>query len=66
MLVTLGMIMQSHLRTLVINVEVPDVIVVLVSDLEPIRMTDLLWFKGGVYVLDGDYSFRTFGLLHHQ
>lgn len=59
---TAGLLL-SYLRALVINVEVPGVIFVLVGDLQPMRMTDLLRLKCGVQVLDGDYSFRAFGLL---
>ena len=50
----LSMIMHSHLRTLVIDIEVPGVIVVFVGDLQPIGMTNLLWLESGIYVLDGD------------
>lgn len=60
------MITPSHLRTLVINIEVSGVIGILVGDLQPVRMTNLLWLKGGVQVLDGDYSFRAFGLLDRK
>lgn len=60
---TVKTITQSHLRTLMINVEVPGVIAVLVGELQPMRMTNLFWLKGGVQVLDGYYSFGAFGLL---
>lgn len=49
-----------------INIEVPGVIVVLVGELQPMRMTNLLWLKGGVQVFDGDYSFGAFGLLEQK
>lgn len=62
----LWMIMQPHLRTLVINIEVPCVIVVLVGDLQTVRMTNLLWLKGSIQVLYRDYSFRAFGLLDQK
>lgn len=55
--------MSTDFRTLMIHVEVPGVIPVLVGDLQSVRMTDLLWLKGGVQVLDGYYSFGAFGLL---
>lgn len=58
--------MQSHLRTFVINVEVPGVIVLLVGELQPMRMTNLLGLKGGVQVFDGNYSFGAFGLLNNK
>lgn len=58
--------MQSHLRTLVIDIEVPGVSALLVADLQPLRMTDLLRLKSGVEVPDGDYGFWAFGLLHHK
>lgn len=47
-----------------INVEVPGVIILLVGELQPVRMTNLLWLKGGVQVFDGDYSLWAFGLLN--
>lgn len=49
-----------------IHVEVPSVIFVLVGDLQPMGMTNLLWLKGGVQVLDRDYCFRAFGLLCYK
>lgn len=58
------MIIQSHLSTVVIHIEVPGVIVLLVGELQPIRMTNPLWLKGGVQVFDGDYSFGALGLLN--
>lgn len=60
------MVNKSHLRTLVINIEAPGVIVILVGELQPVRMTNLLWLKGGIQVLDRDYSFRAFGLLDRK
>lgn len=46
-----------------VDIKVPGVIVVLVGDLQPMRMTNLLRLKGGIQVLDRDYRFWTFGLL---
>lgn len=57
---------QLHLGALVIHVEVPGFIFVLVCNLQPVRMADLLWLEGGVQILDEDHSFRAFGLLNDK
>lgn len=49
-----------------INIKIPGAIRVLVGDLHPMRMTNLLCLKGGIQVFDGNHSFRAFGLLNHK
>lgn len=49
-----------------IDIEAPGVIISLVGDLQPMRMTNLLWLKGGIEVLNGDYSFWAFGFLDQK
>lgn len=59
-------LVQSHLLTFVIDIEASGVILILVGDLQSVRMTNLVRLKGGVEVLNGDYKFRAFGLLEHK
>lgn len=54
------MTIKSHFCTLVVNVEVSGAVLVMVSDLQPVRMADLVWLKCHIQVLDGDDSFRAF------
>lgn len=44
----LFILVQSHLLTFVIDIEASGVILILVGDLQPMRMTNLVRLKGGV------------------
>lgn len=53
---------SSHLPTLVVHEQVPDVALSPVGDLQPVGVPYLLCLEGGVQVLDADDSFGAFTL----
>ena len=54
---------QPHLSDVVVNINAPGVILVQVGELQAVGVTNLVGFKGGIQILDGDHILRTFGLL---
>ena len=53
---------SSHLPTLMIHKQVPDVALSSVGDLQPMGVPYLLCLEGGIQVLDADDSFGPFTL----